>query len=38
MLATQRGAAGRMDDLTRTFSMASRLEADFWQMGLDLAK
>ncbi|OSQ35064.1 thiaminase II [Thalassospira sp. MCCC 1A01428] len=38
MLATQRGAAGRMDDLTRTFTMASRLEADFWQMGLDLAK
>ncbi|HBU97683.1 MAG TPA: thiaminase II, partial [Thalassospira lucentensis] len=28
----------RIESLSETFAMASRLEADFWQMGLDLAK
>lgn len=33
-VAARRGGAGRMDDLTRIFAQACRLEADFWQMGL----
>ncbi|MDP2700149.1 thiaminase II [Thalassospira sp.] len=36
--AAQRGAEGRIAGLTETFAKASQLEADFWQMGLDLAK
>ena len=28
----------RFDDLAKTFATASRLEADFWQMGLDAAR
>ncbi|MBX2831687.1 MAG: thiaminase II [Rhodospirillales bacterium] len=36
--AAKRGGHDRMDGLAQTFAMASRLEADFWQMGLDLAK
>jgi len=28
----------RLDELTRIFATASRLEADFWQMGLDVVK
>jgi len=34
----KRGGHDRIDGLAHTFAMASRLEADFWQMGLDLAK
>ena len=37
-LAPKRGGEARIADLTQTFATASRLEADFWQMGLDLAK
>jgi thiaminase/transcriptional activator TenA len=33
-LWTARAGAGRMAGLTRIFGQASRLEADFWQMGL----
>ena len=33
-----RGGHRRLEGLVETFTMASRLEADFWQMGLDLAK
>ena len=29
--------AARFDELVEIFDAASRLEADFWQMGLDLA-
>lgn len=36
-LMTRRGGAGRMPGLTETFRMATVLEADFWQMGLDAA-
>lgn len=36
-LSSQRGGAERFDDLARTFSQATRLEADFWEMGLTLA-
>ena len=36
--AQQRGGHARIESLSETFAMASRLEADFWQMGLDLAK
>jgi thiaminase/transcriptional activator TenA len=36
-LDAARGGAARFKDLTRTFEAASRLEAGFWQMGLDLA-
>lgn len=36
--AATRGGEARIESLTETFAMASRLEADFWQMGLDLAK
>jgi len=28
----------RLDELTRIFATAARLEADFWQMGLDVVK
>ncbi|MEP4378916.1 MAG: thiaminase II [Alphaproteobacteria bacterium] len=34
-LWTRRAGRERMDELCRTFEEASRLEADFWQMGLD---
>lgn len=33
-----RGGEARIEGLVDTFAKASRLEADFWQMGLDLAK
>lgn len=33
----RRAGAQRLDDLTRIFEEATRLEADFWQMGLDAA-
>ena len=36
-LMARRGGQGRMDGLTTTFRQAARLEADFWQMGLDAA-
>ena len=36
--AKNRGGDARIKSLTETFATASRLEADFWQMGLDLAK
>ncbi len=36
-LLAARGGVGRMDSLIRTFRQATRLEADFWQMGLDLS-
>ncbi len=36
-LMTRRGGPGRMPGLTETFRMATVLEADFWQMGLDAA-
>ncbi len=36
-LMARRGGKGRMDGLTTTFRQAARLEADFWQMGLDAA-
>jgi len=32
-----RGGPGRFDGLARSFEAATRLEADFWQMGLDAA-
>jgi len=31
----RRAGQGRLEDLCRTFEQATRLEADFWQMGLD---
>ena len=31
------GSEARVADLQRTFGKATRLEADFWQMGLDAA-
>ena len=34
-LAERRGGDGRFDALAATFGEATRLEADFWQMGLD---
>jgi thiaminase (transcriptional activator TenA) len=34
-LAVRRGAEARFDGLTRTFGEATRLEALFWQQGLD---
>jgi thiaminase (transcriptional activator TenA) len=37
-LAMRRGAGSRFQDLASTFRIASRLEAGFWQMGLDAAK
>ncbi len=36
-LSRRRGGNERFDDLAQTFSQATRLEADFWQMGLTLA-
>jgi thiaminase/transcriptional activator TenA len=36
-LAEQRLTPARFDALARTFRQATRLEADFWQMGLTLA-
>lgn len=36
-LMETRGGPGRFDDLTVTFRQATRLEAGFWQMGLDAA-
>ena len=36
-IGTARGAASRMPSLSKTFAEASRLEAAFWQMGLDAA-
>lgn len=36
-LLAERGGVGRMPSLIRTFRQATVLEADFWQMGLDLA-
>jgi thiaminase (transcriptional activator TenA) len=36
-LMARRGGPGRMPGLTETFRMATELEADFWQMGLDAA-
>ena len=34
-LMSRRGGDGRFDSLADTFRKATRLEADFWQMGLD---
>ena len=31
----RRAGSGRLDELARVFEEATRLEADFWQMGLD---
>ena len=36
-LMSRRGGDGRFDSLADTFRKATRLEADFWQMGLDHA-
>ncbi len=36
-LSPRRGGTERFQDLARTFSQATRLEADFWEMGLTLA-
>ena len=36
-LMARRGGEGRMPGLIETFRMATVLEADFWQMGLDAA-
>lgn len=36
-LFAARGGEGRVEELTRTFRQATRLEAGFWQMGLDAA-
>jgi thiaminase/transcriptional activator TenA len=36
-LFEQRAGLGRMDDLIRIFGQATRLESQFWQMGLDAA-
>ncbi|MCG8509093.1 MAG: thiaminase II [Rhodospirillales bacterium] len=35
-LMEKRGGPGRMNGLTETFRQATRLEAAFWQMGLDV--
>lgn len=35
-IAERRGGSGRLPVLTRIFARAARLEAEFWQMGLDL--
>lgn len=37
-LMARRGGAGRFDSLQQTFRTATRLEAGFWQMGLDAAR
>ena len=34
----QRAGKGRLDELARVFEEATRLEADFWQMGLDAGR
>jgi thiaminase/transcriptional activator TenA len=34
----RRGGAGRLPALAASFAAATRLEADFWQMGLDAAR
>ncbi len=36
-LWVSRAGAARLESLRRTFEQATRLEADFWQMGLDAA-
>ena len=36
-LMARRGGPGRMESLLDTFAKATRLEVDFWQMGLDAA-
>jgi len=36
-LMERRGGPGRLASLSATFGAATRLEADFWQMGLDAA-
>jgi thiaminase/transcriptional activator TenA len=36
-LFASRGGPGREDSLARGFEAATRLEAGFWQMGLDAA-
>lgn len=36
--AQRRGGDARFADLARTFAVATRLEARFWQMGLDLSE
>jgi thiaminase/transcriptional activator TenA len=36
-LFERRAGEGRVSSLVKTFADASRLEAMFWQMGLDLA-
>jgi len=33
----RRGGEGRLPALAATFATAARLEADFWQMGLDIS-
>lgn len=38
VLAASRLTEARFDSLSRTFNQATRLEADFWQMGLDAIK
>ena len=37
-LFTRRGGEGRLPALAASFATATRLEADFWQMGLDAAR
>lgn len=37
-LMARRGGPGRMGALLNTFAKATRLEVDFWQMGLDAAE
>ena len=37
-LGERRGGAARFDALANTFRLATRLEADFWQMGLDAGR
>ena len=37
-LFARRGGEARFDNLARTFAAATRLEAGFWQMGLDAAE
>jgi thiaminase/transcriptional activator TenA len=34
----RRAGKGRLDELARVFEEATRLEADFWQMGLDASR
>ena len=34
----RRAGSGRLDELARVFEEATRLEADFWQMGLDASR